>query len=340
MRRVQVGDRVFVADAPFCGQCYACINDRPDRCLQSGGGGVAFEPVARLSNGTPVVGAINAGGYGELMIAPEWFCIPFFDNPTPAVELAMLHETGNLGLSCVFNSAPVVPGTDVVVFGCGPIGLGAVQGARIKGASQIIAIEPIPARREAAMKLGATMVLDPHDYFDKTAPAYDIRSAVERDPLVLKLRDLCKGPTERRLAGGRPNDKNRNHAGPNFVVEAVGGDTYPTKIPGPDPTGLLPLHQAWAACSSVGHLTTVSVGQRGDFVLPANQWSNASKNQHSGTHNGQSSLRDLPRYARLVQTGQFNAKALATATFPLDRLKDAYRQVADRSTVASVIVFA
>ena len=42
VRRVQVGDRVFVADAPYCGQCYACLRGRADLCLQSGGGGVAF----------------------------------------------------------------------------------------------------------------------------------------------------------------------------------------------------------------------------------------------------------------------------------------------------------
>ena len=274
------------------------------------------------------------------MIAPEWFCIPFFDNPTSAVELSMMHETACVGLSCVFNTAPVEPGTDVVVFGCGPIGLSAIQGARIKGASQIIGVDPIAARRDVAMKVGATMVLDPHDYFDKNSPAYDFRGQGEKDKLVLKLRDLCKGPTERRLAGGRPNDPNRNHAGPDYIVEAVGGDLFPPKTPGPDPTGKLPLYQAWAACTSAGHLSTVSVGQTGDFTMTPAQWSNNSKNQHPGTHNGQVSLRDLPRYARLIQTGQFNAKALATATYPLDRVKDAYQQVADRTTVAAIIVFA
>jgi hypothetical protein len=47
----------------------------------------------------------------------------------------------------------------------------------------------------------------------------------------------------------------------------------------------------------------------------------------------------MQRFARLVDTGQFNAKALATATFPLDRTKAALQAVADRTTIGAVIVF-
>ena len=52
-----------------------------------------------------------------------------------------------------------------------------------------------------------------------------------------------------------------------------------------------------------------------------------------------STLRDMQRFARLVETGQFNAKALATATFPLERAKDAIQAVADRTTISAVITF-
>jgi threonine dehydrogenase-like Zn-dependent dehydrogenase len=55
--------------------------------------------------------------------------------------------------------------------------------------------------------------------------------------------------------------------------------------------------------------------------------------------NGVSTLRDMQRFARLVETGQFNAKALATATFPPDRAKDAIQAVADRTTISAVITF-
>ena len=55
--------------------------------------------------------------------------------------------------------------------------------------------------------------------------------------------------------------------------------------------------------------------------------------------NGVNTLRDMQRFARLIETGHFNAKALATATFPMSRSKDALQAVADRTAVGAVIVF-
>ncbi len=91
--------------------------------------------------------------------------------------------------------------------------------------------------------------------------------------------------------------------------------------------------------SSAGHIVTVSVSQKGNFTVPGQAWANGNKNHHPGNMNGVSSLRDMQRFARLIETGQFNAKALATATYPLDRTRDAFQAVADRTTIAAVIVF-
>jgi hypothetical protein len=123
----------------------------------------------------------------------------------------------------------------VAVVGCGPLGLSAVQGARISGASSIIAIDPIKARRDLALKIGATHVLDPN---------------VEADGLVAKVRELTKGPGDRLWAGGRDAGGLLGGAGADFVVEAVGADTAPPKAErGPDPSGILPLRQAYEMCA-------------------------------------------------------------------------------------------
>jgi threonine dehydrogenase-like Zn-dependent dehydrogenase len=99
------------------------------------------------------------------------------------------------------------------------------------------AVDPIRYRREAALALGATVALDPN---------------VEGRNLVRRIQDLCRGKTTRELAGG-------GNVGPDFVLEAVGGDLFPPKAEvGPDPTGILSLQQAWELCSPVGHLVTVS----------------------------------------------------------------------------------
>jgi S-(hydroxymethyl)glutathione dehydrogenase / alcohol dehydrogenase len=326
VRRVQPGDRVIVANTPYCGQCYSCLRGRPDRCQMLPGAGNPMLPIGKLSTGADVVQHNNEGGFAELMIPYEWYCMPVFTSRATPVELSMLGCVGACGLGTTFGIAPVEPASDVVVLGCGPVGLSAVQGARIKGASQIIAIDPIRARREVALSLGATLALDPN---------------AEGMNLVAKVKDLCKFPTDRKFAGGRDWAAAGNNIGPDYVIEAVGGDAFPPKAEvGPDPTGILPLQQAWQMCSSAGHVTTVSVGQRGNFTLPAGQWSNGAKNHHPGNMNGVSTLRDMQRFARLVDTGQFNAKALATAIFPLDRAKDAVQVVADRTTVSAVITFA
>jgi S-(hydroxymethyl)glutathione dehydrogenase/alcohol dehydrogenase len=325
VRRVQVGDRVIVANTPYCGQCYTCLHGRPDRCQMLPGAGNPMLPIGTLPDGTQVVQHNNEGGFGELMIPYEWYCMPIFYDVSP-VDLSILGCPGACGLGTVFGIAPVEPGSDVVVLGCGPIGLSAIQGARIKGASQIIAVEPIRARRELALKLGATMALDPN---------------VEGDGLVAKVRNLCKPPTERRFAGGGVLVNGGVAAlGADYVIEAVGGDARPPRAEaGPDPTGILPLQQAWQICSAAGHVTTVSVGQRGNFTLPGGTWSNGGKNHHPGNMNGVHGMRDMQRFARLILTGQYNARALATGVYSLDQTAEALQVVGDRTTIAAVISF-
>jgi S-(hydroxymethyl)glutathione dehydrogenase / alcohol dehydrogenase len=318
VKRAQVGDRVIVAGGTQCGECYHCLHGRADRCLMANGGGDPNAPIAEMRDGTKVTGF--RGGCAELIVAFENACVPVFTKVS-SIELAMLHDVGMVGLAATMNVAPVEPGSDVAVLGCGPLGLSAVQGARIKGAARIVAVEPIRARRELALKLGATAVLDPN---------------AEGNNLVQRVQELCAPPTDRRLAGG-------GYRGPDFVIEAVGGDLYPPKAEaGPDPTGILSLQQAWQLCSPAGHLVTTSVGhpQGATISFPANQWANGAKNHHPGNVAGAQSKRDLPRFVKLIEAGLFDAKALATGIFPLERTREAYEAAAYRTTVGAVVVFA
>lgn len=339
VRRVQVGDRVVVHNTPFCGQCYNCVRGRTDRCqmLPGGSGGYrvggAFSllPIGTLADGTQIVQHNNEGGIAELMIPYEWYCMPIFSRVS-ALELSTIVCSGSAGLGCTFGVAPVEPASDVCVLGAGPIGLSAVQGAKIKGASQIIVVEPIRYRRELALRLGATVALDPNEYFRQNAGAGP-------DPLVEKVRELCSfgtGASDRRMAGQRL----QNAAGPDFVIEAVGGDQIvPSAGPGPDPTGILPLQQAWALNTAAGHVCSTGVAQTGNFSVPGAQWANGSKNHHPGNMNGCNTLRDSQRFARLIETGQFNAKALAPATCNLAGVREGFQKVGNRVEVGVSLVF-
>jgi len=146
VRRVEVGDRVILANTPQCGVCYNCLRGRADRCQNT-----RIEPdvIGTLDDGTEIVQQHDRGGFAELVIAPEPYAIPIFYDASP-VELSMLGCSGACGLGTTVGVAPVQVGADVVFLGCGPLGLSAVQGARLKGASQIIAVEPIAARRAVA----------------------------------------------------------------------------------------------------------------------------------------------------------------------------------------------
>jgi S-(hydroxymethyl)glutathione dehydrogenase/alcohol dehydrogenase len=322
VRRVQVGDRVIVPVTPQCGQCFWCLHERADICRS--GTERPVLPIANMKDGAPVFG--NRGGFGEFMVPWEEQTVPITTNVS-AEELSVLCCVGACGLGLALRRTPVDAGSDVVVFGAGPVGLSAIQGARIAGATQIIAVEPIRYRRELALKLGATMAIDPN--VDKGAD------------LVAKIKNLCKGPAARAFAGGRGT--NPANWGPLFVLEAVGGDRFPPKVEaGPDPTGVEVLQQAWQVCPTGGTVKTCGVGQPrvSDVMFPAGAWSNAGKTHIPGNIAGVNTLRDMPIFVRLIENKEFDAKSIATQTFTIDRAREAIQVAADRTTVASVLTFA
>jgi S-(hydroxymethyl)glutathione dehydrogenase/alcohol dehydrogenase len=218
--------------------------------------------------------------------------------------------------------AVVEPGMTVAVVGCGPLGLSAVQGARIAGASTIIAIDPIRARREVALRVGATHALDPN---------------VEGDTLVSRVRALATWPTDRLWAGGRNPAGRRPGAGADFVVEAAGAAAVAPRLEaGPDPTGILPMQQAYLMCALGGHLITTSL-VRGNITLPGGLFSIGGVTHHAGQAGGMSPMRDIPRFVQLLEKGQFDAKALATTVVPIERMLEGYEQAAYRTTVTAIM---
>jgi S-(hydroxymethyl)glutathione dehydrogenase/alcohol dehydrogenase len=327
---VRVGDRVLLNLHAACGRCYNCLRMRSDKCRSGAEGN---QPIATLSDGAPVFG--RTGAMSELAITGEEMVTPVFTDLS-GPELAMLTCVGGCGLGMTMTNAPVEVASDVVIFGAGPVGLSAVMGARVKGASRIIVVEPIPYRREAALKLGATDVVDPNQFRGRRPiPNPAANGDRFQDDLVEHLREMTKMKTDRVWAGG-------GRIGPDHVIEAVGGDTWKPKTQpqGPDPTGVRVLNQCWELCSSIGTLVTCSVGQPRDaFVsLPASQWADGAKHHWPGTGGGTNDRRDSQRYIRLAETGQINLKALVGRTYPLSQTPAAYEIIADRDVVATVVL--
>ena len=325
VRRVQVGDRVCVSGTPQCGSCYQCLRGRADMCQFLGRQGPKdLVPIADMRDGTPVYANSHIGGLAELMVTFEEWVVPIFTK-APSVDLEMVCScVAVAGLGCTASQvlADVQLASTVAVVGCGPLGLSAIQGARIAGASRIIAIDPIRVRRELALKVGATDVLDPN---------------VEGRNLVEKVRELSSGPNNRLWAGGRDSGGLLGGAGADFVVEAVGADRAKPKLEaGPDPTGILPLEQAYMMCAPGGHIVTTSLPS-GNLTLPAVVFTIGGRTHHAGQYGGANPMRDIPRFVELLDRGQFDSKSLATTLVPIDGMLDAYQQVIERTTVTAIM---
>ena len=325
VRRVQVGDRVCVSGTPQCGACYHCLRGRADVC-QLLGRNLASDlvPVADLNDGTPVYSNSHIGGLAELMVTFEEWVVPVVTKAS-AVDLGMVLScvsVAGLGATTAGTLAVVPPGSTVAVVGCGPLGLSAVQGARIAGASTIIAIDPIRSRRELALKVGATHVLDPN---------------VEGNGLVARVRTLSSGPTNRTWSGGRDSGGRRSGAGADFVVEAAGAEFVRPKLEaGPDPTGILPMQQAYEMCNAGGHVVTTGL-VRGTIALPAFLFAIGGISHSGGQAGGANPMRDIPRFVTMLDSGQYNAKALVTRVAPLQDMLGAYEEVAYRTTVTAIM---
>ncbi len=325
VRRVQVGDRVCVSGTPHCGACYRCLRGRSDMCqFLSAIGPDDLVAIADLADGTPVFQNSHIGGLAELMVPFEEWVVPIFTTK-PAAEVGMVcgcTSVAGLGATTTHALTAIEPASSVAVVGCGPIGLSAVQGARIAGASTIIAIDPIRVRREAALAVGATHALDPN---------------AEGDGLVEKVRSLTTWPTDRLWSGGRNPGGRRPGSGADFVVEAAGLDAVTPRLErGPDPTGVLAMQQAYRMTALGGHLVTTGL-LRGDIVLPGNLFSFGGVTHHSGQAGGCSPMRDIPRFVELLEKGQFDARTLATGVVPLERMLEGYEEVAYRTTITGIM---
>lgn len=323
VKRVQKGDRVVVPGTPQCGVCYQCLHGRADWCqfLDT----APAHAMAEMSDGTPIFSQASLGGLSELMVVPEEYCCPVFTD-LPAEQLTLLGDTIGTGLAAARDLVEVEPGWNVVVQGAGPVGMGAIQAARLANAGQVIVIEPIKARREIAMKVGGTIALDPN---------------AEGNGLVAKIRDLCKDPTGRRFAGGRLFDGRGVPDGADFVINAVGSDWFPPKVEvGPDPTAILPLQQCFDFTRAGGHIVMLGVAWRGNVSFNAAQFSNRGRTFHSGQQGGLNMLRDIPRYVKLIEKGSIDMKSMVTATYPIERTREAIQAVGDRTVLGAVITFA
>ena len=155
------GDHVVFSFIYMCGKCRFCAAGRPVLCVEQGRAlttPLEGTPRVRDAGGKPLNIFSGCGTMAEYATVSGENVIRI-DPKIPMEVAAIVGCAVTTGVGAVFNTARVEPGSSVAVFGCGGVGLSAIQGARVAGAERIIAVDTLPAKLEMAKKFGATDVV-------------------------------------------------------------------------------------------------------------------------------------------------------------------------------------
>lgn len=161
-----VGDHVVISWVPQCGACFFCGRGQPQLCVQADAvlfSGGLLDGTPRLTlDGADLFQMEGVGAFCESTVIPATGAVKVPRDLDLSVA-ALLGCAVITGVGAALNTARIRPGDTVVVVGCGGVGLNIVQGARMAGAEQIVAVDIHAAKLELAASLGATATIDASD---------------------------------------------------------------------------------------------------------------------------------------------------------------------------------
>jgi S-(hydroxymethyl)glutathione dehydrogenase/alcohol dehydrogenase len=157
VRDLAVGSRVLISWVPRCGTCRACRAGRSHVCAAIR---TSVDDGSLSLGGQPLARYMGVGGLAERVVVPARSLIRVPD-ALPLRDACLVGCGVTTGYGAAVITGGVRSGESVAVFGCGGVGLSAVQGARIVGASRIIAVDPNASRLALAARLGATHRVSP-----------------------------------------------------------------------------------------------------------------------------------------------------------------------------------
>ena len=152
------GTRVAISLVRSCGTCARCREGHPTLCDARFGLDDA-SPI-RLADGTRVHQGMRCGAFADEVVVHASQAVPI-PASIPATAASVIGCAVLTGLGAVERVAGVAAGSTVAVIGAGGVGVNAVQGAALRGAARVVAVDPVPERRRAALSFGATDVVDP-----------------------------------------------------------------------------------------------------------------------------------------------------------------------------------
>ncbi|MBY7766436.1 S-(hydroxymethyl)glutathione dehydrogenase/class III alcohol dehydrogenase [Vibrio fluvialis] len=171
---VEVGDHVIPLYTAECGECKFCKSGKTNLCSAvraTQGKGLMPDGTTRFyKDGEPIFHYMGCSTFSEYTVLPE-ISLAKVNKEAPLEEICLLGCGVTTGMGAVMNTAKVKKGDTVAIFGLGGIGLSAIIGARMVGASRIIGIDINEKKFELAKQLGATDCINPQK-FDK--PIQDV----------------------------------------------------------------------------------------------------------------------------------------------------------------------
>lgn len=156
---LDVGDHVIVSWAPSCARCQFCTSGLPGLCRES-------PPLGYMSDGTS---RFRINGDQAFHMGPSTYSPYIVVHESAAIKIrrdislenaALIGCAVTTGVGAVLNTAQARVGDTITIFGCGGVGLSAIQGAVMTGANPIIAVDVVDMKLEAAARLGATDLIN------------------------------------------------------------------------------------------------------------------------------------------------------------------------------------
>ncbi len=183
---LEPGDPVLVCWKVPCGICRRCARDQPHLCEAV----VGLERTRTFRGDEPIGAMLNAGCFCNYIVLPAAGAIPIRAD-LPLEQAALVGCAVVTGVGAALWTAAIGEGDSVAVFGAGGVGLNIVVGARLAGATRIVAIDPDPTRRELALTRGATGAFDPSEPVDPVDHAFEVVG--EPDVMEEAIRALAPG---------------------------------------------------------------------------------------------------------------------------------------------------
>ncbi len=185
------GDHVILAFIPACGECQPCLKGFRSLCDRGAvllAGKAIADGTSRVHAGAHEVSPMNLLGTFAPYMTVHKDSVVKIDPSVPFESAAILGCALPTGFGSATNVAEVQPGESVVIVGAGGIGISALQGAVLAGARHVIAIDPVPFKRDQAVKFGATHVFE--SMAAAIAPIIDLTEGVMAQKTIIAVGEM------------------------------------------------------------------------------------------------------------------------------------------------------